>query len=109
MPGLGIGVIWFGYAVLYYGVTQVQGGNWGFLDLIVPARWTAAVAATPRDTGASAATGTAAGNALATNPAPKVYAPGPPTKSGKPTVQNPYSVEGAKPSATPPRGPTRLP
>ena len=49
MAGLGILVTWFGYSVLYYGITQVQGGNWGYLDLIAPGRWTAAVAATPRD------------------------------------------------------------
>lgn len=52
MPGLvGLGFITglFGYNVFYYGVTQVQGGNWGFWDLLIPANWTSAVAATPRD------------------------------------------------------------
>lgn len=52
MAGLGIGIAWFGYAVLYYGVTQVQGGNWGLLDLMVPSRW-ATAAATPTDGGGS--------------------------------------------------------
>jgi hypothetical protein len=51
MVGLGIIIGWGGYAVMYYGITQVQSGNWGFLDLIVPGRWTAAVANTPKDTG----------------------------------------------------------
>jgi len=56
VAGLGILVTWFGYSVLYYGVTQVQGGNWGYLDLIAPGRWTAAVAATPRDAPGGTAT-----------------------------------------------------
>jgi hypothetical protein len=38
MVGLGLGVSFFGYWVLYYGITQVQGGNWGFLDLGLPSR-----------------------------------------------------------------------
>jgi hypothetical protein len=50
MAGLGIGIAWLGYWVLYYGVTQVQGGNWGFLDLGIPSRW-ANAAATPKDDG----------------------------------------------------------
>lgn len=56
MVGAGIVVLWFGYAVAYYGLTQIGvgapkgegGGNWGFLDLIVPSRW-AKAADTPRD------------------------------------------------------------
>jgi hypothetical protein len=54
MPGLGIGILFMGYWVAYYGITQIQGGNWGFLDLGIPSRWTAAVAATARDNGTSA-------------------------------------------------------
>jgi hypothetical protein len=50
MAGLGIGIAWLGYWVLYYGVTQVQSGNWGFLDLGIPSRW-ANAAATPKDDG----------------------------------------------------------
>ena len=56
MPSVGIGILWFGYSVLYYGITQVNGGTWGFLDLVVPSRWTAEKAAQPRDSGQSAAT-----------------------------------------------------
>ena len=52
MAGLGIGIAWVGYSVLYYGVTQVQGGNWGLLDLMLPSRW-AGAAATPTDSGSS--------------------------------------------------------
>lgn len=43
------GVFFLGYTLLYYGLTQIQGGNWGLLDLIVPSRWTPDVAKTPRD------------------------------------------------------------
>jgi hypothetical protein len=58
MAGLGIGIAWFGYWVMYYGVTQIQGGNWGFLDLGLPSRW-AAAAGTPRDGGSSGSSGPA--------------------------------------------------
>lgn len=51
MAGLGILIAWLGYWVGYYGITQVQGGNWGFLDLGIPGRWTPTVAATPKDSG----------------------------------------------------------
>lgn len=39
MAGLGIGIAWFGYWVMYYGITQIKGDNYGFLDLGVPGRW----------------------------------------------------------------------
>lgn len=47
--GLGLAVAFFGYSVLYYGLTQVHSGNWSYLDLVLPKRWTAQVAQTPRD------------------------------------------------------------
>lgn len=53
MPALGIGIAFFGYWVMYYGLTQVQSGNWGFLDLGIPGRWTPEVAGTPKDSGAT--------------------------------------------------------
>lgn len=56
MAGLGILIAWAGYSVMYFGITQVQGGRWGFADLVVPSKWTAAVAATPKDSGAPATT-----------------------------------------------------
>jgi drug/metabolite transporter (DMT)-like permease len=46
---LGLGVTFVGYSLVYYGLTQVQGGNWGYLDLVIPMRWNNSVAATPRD------------------------------------------------------------
>jgi hypothetical protein len=49
MLQIGIGVTFLGYSILYYGFTQVQGGNWGFFDLTIPSRWTPQVAATLRD------------------------------------------------------------
>jgi hypothetical protein len=57
LPALGIGIAFFGYWVMYYGLTQVQSGNWGFLDLGIPSRWTAQVAATPKDSGGPTAGG----------------------------------------------------
>lgn len=47
--GGGIIIAWAGYAVFYYGLTQIQGGNWGFFDLLWPASWTPAKAAIARD------------------------------------------------------------
>jgi len=46
---VGLGVTFIGYSVAYYGITQIQGGNWGYLDLVWPPRWTPEVAATARD------------------------------------------------------------
>ncbi len=56
---LGSTMLWLGYATAYYGLTQVQGGNWGFLDLALPSRWPAA-ANIPRD-GAGVGSPTIAG------------------------------------------------
>jgi hypothetical protein len=47
---------------MYYGVTQIQGGNWGFLDLGLPSRW-ANAAGTPRDGGGQGSSTPAATNA----------------------------------------------
>ena len=63
MAGLGIGIAWFGYAVLYYGVTQVTGDNYGFLDLILPGRWAKAVD-TPTDQGIAGAKRAGSGGGL---------------------------------------------
>lgn len=38
MAGLGLGIVFVGYWVLYYGITQVKGDNYGFLDLGLPSR-----------------------------------------------------------------------
>ena len=76
VAGLGIAITWFGYSVMYYGITQIRGGNWGLLDLIVPGRWTAATAGIPTDSGKSNAAQTTAPNPattskpVATKPAP---------------------------------------
>jgi hypothetical protein len=39
VAGLGIFVAFAGYSVAYYGLTQIQGWNYGFLDLVAPGRW----------------------------------------------------------------------
>ena len=36
-----MGVFFAGYSLAYYGYSQVNGGNWGLLDLLVPSRATA--------------------------------------------------------------------
>jgi hypothetical protein len=35
---IGLGVVWLGYSIFYYGFTQVQSGNYGLLDLTLPSR-----------------------------------------------------------------------
>ena len=39
MAALGLGIGFIGYSVMYFGLTQVQGQNLGFLDLVLPTRW----------------------------------------------------------------------
>jgi hypothetical protein len=50
MIGLGLGLTFIGYSLTYYGLTQLRGGNWGLLDLVVPGRW-AKAQSTPTDSG----------------------------------------------------------
>ena len=39
MLALGIGVAWFGYALLFWGVAFISGKTLGFLTVIWPTRW----------------------------------------------------------------------
>lgn len=48
MPLVGIGVVFIGYSLVYYGFTQVRGDNYGFWDLILPGRFEKA-AKNPKD------------------------------------------------------------
>ena len=50
MAGLGLGVVFVAYWVAYYGVTQLKGDNYGFLDLGLPSR-SKGLAAIPNDVG----------------------------------------------------------
>lgn len=50
MLAVGTTAAWFGYSVFYYGLTQVQGGNWGYRDLVWPSLW-ALNKNVPRDDG----------------------------------------------------------
>ena len=75
MAGFGLGIAFVGYWVMYYGITQVQGGNWGLLDLGLPSRWTPAKASQPTDaqlaSGGGAGTGITGDIAAAANAAGK--------------------------------------
>jgi hypothetical protein len=42
MVVVGIGVLFIGYTITYYGLSQVRGGNWGLLDIVIPSRWESA-------------------------------------------------------------------
>ena len=57
MPALGLGIMFVGYSVLYYGITQVRGQNFGFLDLVLPSKW-AAVRSNPPGPDSAGTTGT---------------------------------------------------
>jgi len=46
---IGLGVVFVGYSLTYYGISQIKGGNWGLLDLTIPSRWTPATMEIPRD------------------------------------------------------------
>lgn len=104
MAGLGIGIAWLGYSVLYYGVTQVQGGNWGLFDLMLPTRW-AKAAGNPRDDGTSAAAKPSGNNNSpgSTTSTTKGSTPGPTApRAGSPTAgQNPSGGPGVGPTTTP--------
>jgi hypothetical protein len=106
MPGLGIGIAFAGYWIFYYGLTQVNGFNFGFLYLGIPGRW-ATAQSTPKDSGGaggapslantnpstssgSAQTGTASG--VPGNTAPVVT----PGGAGTGNIgTNPYTGPGA--------------
>ena len=64
MIGLGLGLVFIGYSLTYYGVTQLRGGNWGLLDLVVPGRWDKAQA-TPVDSSFTKASDALPGDAAA--------------------------------------------
>jgi hypothetical protein len=80
VAGLGLGIVFVGYWVLYYGITQVKGDNYGFLDLGLPSR-ADGLAAIPSDSGApgvttsSAATSTVQSKEKAGVPANVVRSP----------------------------------
>ena len=67
MPALGLGLAFVGYSVLYYGITQVRGQNFGFLDLVLPSKWTAVRLNQPAPD-SSATTGSVAGSSPNLNP-----------------------------------------
>ena len=52
MPLVGFGIVFLGYSVFYYGLTQVQGQNYGLFDLVIPGRF-AKAKDNPRDPSAS--------------------------------------------------------
>lgn len=39
MGAIGVLVLWAGYALFYFGVDQIRGGNNGLLDLAIPGRY----------------------------------------------------------------------
>ena len=104
MPLLGFGVTFLGYAVFYYGLTQVRGGNWGLLDLIVPGKFDPSVA---MDSGGSANGSGYAPGSVGGPPAALGTAGAPPAITQTPSQRN--SGSGATSSGSPGVGITQTP
>jgi hypothetical protein len=81
VPILGFGVTFLGYSIFFYGLTQVRGGNWGLLDLIVPGRFDGSVA-----TDSGGQQGASGGGSTQAIPPQKITQTGPnsATTSGSP-------------------------
>ena len=60
MLGLGLAISFTGYSLVYYGLTQLRGGNWGLLDLMIPSKWTPQTANLPMDNGSTLSGGVVA-------------------------------------------------
>jgi hypothetical protein len=60
--GLAGAIAFFGYAVMYYGLDQIAGGNNGFFELVVPGKFKAA----PKDGAAAASSSSSSGGAAST-------------------------------------------
>jgi hypothetical protein len=69
----GIGFLWIGYSVLYYGYNRITGGNDKFLDLIYPGRYHAVT----RDNGSGGASSGSNAGASTPKAAPKAAATSP--------------------------------
>lgn len=92
MAIVGFGIAFAGYSLIYYGLTQVRGFNFGFLDLVIPGRF-ASVASNPRDgvrdNGSPGSVGGAAvapGNTAGAEPKITQTGPNQGTTSGSPGV-----------------------
>mgnify|MGYP001549732563 FL=1 len=69
MAGIGIVLAWFGYAVSYYGLNTLTGGNESFMSLIWPGRYVPVNRDSPVNTAA-----TAPGASGSANPTPQAAA-----------------------------------
>lgn len=80
MPAVALALMWLGYSVTYYGITQVRGNNYGLLDLMLPGRWSLVRQAPPPNDrgdvpGAAATSSTTVDTSSTTNPEGAVTAP----------------------------------
>ena len=100
MPLLAFGTIFFGYSILYYGITQVRGANWGLLDLMIPGKFDASI---PTDGGDAAAHAAAVAPIVGPN-APGGGVAGAATGAASALGANPNAVAGG-----PGAGVTQLP
>ena len=99
MPLVGFGIVFLGYSVFYYGLTQVQGQNYGLFDLVIPGRF-ARAKDNPRDPSGNAPT-----SAAVSSTADQIVSGAPGTTGGVPSSAPPT---GAATTGAPSTGGTRF-
>jgi hypothetical protein len=96
MAGIGVAVAWLGYALGFYGLDQIRGGNNSFLSLVKPGKFTSAA---PDAGTAPGSTGTAQTGQVPVYGAPGGTTTGPAaaitttTKPAGATLPGPYGVD----------------
>ena len=75
---VGIGALWLGYGVFYYGYNRITGGNDKFISLMWPGRYSP----TARDDGSGGATSTSSSTSSTATKATAPIQPTPPVTVG---------------------------
>ena len=102
MPLVGFGIVFLGYSVFYYGLTQVQGQNYGLFDLVIPGRF-AKAKDNPRDPSGNAPT-----SAAVSSTADQIIAGAPGTSGGVPSTAAPSTGGKTASTGAPGSGGTRF-
>lgn len=100
MPLVGFGIVFLGYSVFYYGLTQVQGQNYGLFDLVIPGRF-AKAKDNPRDPSTTT-------SAAVSSTADQIVPGAPGTTGGVPSSAPPSSAPSGKTATTGAPGGTRF-
>ena len=107
MPLLGFGIVFVGYSLVYYGVTQIRGGNWGLFDLMIPGKFDSSI---PTDSGGTGGQGNGYNPGSVGGPpaAPGTAGGLPILTPNQPSASNPSGYGGTS-SGTPGVGVTQPP